>query len=32
MGDMVEIAGKPRHVTSYLRDFLFDDNKMTESL
>ena len=31
-GDMVEIAGKPRHVTSYLRDFLFDDNKMTQKV
>ena len=29
---MVEIAGKPRHVTSYLRDFLFDDNKMTQKV
>ena len=29
-GDMVEIDGKSRHVTSYLRDFLFDDNKMTQ--
>ena len=31
-GDMVEIAGKPRHVVSYLRDFLFDDNKMTQKV
>ena len=31
-GDMIEIAGKPRHVTSYLRDFLFDDNKMTQKV
>ena len=31
-GDMVEIAGKPRHVISYLRDFLFDDNKMTQKV
>ena len=31
-GDMVEIDGKPRHVTSYLRDFLFDDNKMTQKV
>ena len=29
-GDVVEIDGKPRHVTSYLRDFLFDDYKMTQ--
>ncbi len=29
-GDMVEIDGKARHVTSYLRDFLFDDYKMTQ--
>ena len=25
MGDSVEVAGKTKHVTSYLRDFLFDD-------
>ena len=31
-GDMVEIADKPRHVTSYLRDFLFDDHKMTQKV
>ena len=31
-GDMIEIAGKPRHVTSYLRDFLFDDYKMTQKV
>ncbi|MAU78152.1 MAG: ABC transporter [SAR116 cluster bacterium] len=31
-GDMVEIAGKPRHVVSYLRDFLFDDNKTTQKV
>ena len=29
-GDSVIIDGKPRHVTSYLRDFLFDDFKMTQ--
>ena len=29
-GDNVVIDGKPRHVTSYLRDFLFDDFKMTQ--
>ncbi len=31
-GDTVEVAGKPRHVTSYLRDFLFDDFKMTQKV
>ena len=31
-GDMVEIDGRPRHVISYLRDFLFDDNKMTQKV
>ena len=31
-GDTVNIAGKPRHVTSYLRDFLFDDFKMTQKV
>ena len=29
-GDSVEVAGKTKHVTSYLRDFLFDDHKMTQ--
>jgi ATP-binding cassette subfamily F protein uup len=29
-GNSVIIDGKPRHVTSYLRDFLFDDFKMTQ--
>ncbi len=29
-GDTVEVGGKKRHVTSYLRDFLFDDHKMTQ--
>ena len=29
-GDVVEIDGKPRHITSYLRDFLFDNHKMTQ--
>jgi len=29
-GEMVEIDGKARHVTSYLRDFLFDEYKMTQ--
>ena len=29
-GDMVEIEGKKRHVTGYLRDFLFDEYKMTQ--
>ena len=29
-GETVEIGGKAKHVTSYLRDFLFDDYKMTQ--
>lgn len=29
-GDTIKIAGKSKHVTSYLRDFLFDDYKMTQ--
>ena len=29
-GETIEIAGKSRNVTSYLRDFLFDDHKMTQ--
>ena len=29
-GETVEVAGKTKHVTSYLRDFLFDDYKMTQ--
>ena len=29
-GETVEVGGKPRHITSYLRDFLFDDHKMTQ--
>ena len=28
--DMVEVAGQTKHVTSYLRDFMFDDVKMTQ--
>ena len=31
-GDSVEVAGKTKHVTSYLRDFLFDDFKMTQKV
>ncbi|MGC6518365.1 MAG: ABC-F family ATP-binding cassette domain-containing protein [Candidatus Puniceispirillaceae bacterium] len=31
-GDTVEVAGKTKHVTSYLRDFLFDDHKMTQKV
>ena len=31
-GDMIEVAGSSRHVTSYLRDFLFDDHKMTQKV
>ena len=27
---MIEVAGQTRHVTSYLRDFMFDDAKMTQ--
>ena len=30
--DMIEVAGTSRHVTSYLRDFLFDDHKMTQKV
>ena len=29
-GETVEVGGKLRHVTSYLRDFLFADYKMTQ--
>ena len=28
--DMIEVAGQIKHVTSYLRDFMFDDVKMTQ--
>ncbi len=28
--DMIEVAGQTKHVTSYLRDFMFDDIKMTQ--
>jgi ATP-binding cassette subfamily F protein uup len=28
--DMIEVAGQSKHVTSYLRDFMFDDMKMTQ--
>ena len=28
--DMIEVAGQTRHVTSYLRDFMFADAKMTQ--
>jgi ATP-binding cassette subfamily F protein uup len=31
-GDTVEVAGKVKHVTSYLRDFMFDDHKMTQKV
>ena len=27
---MIEVAGQTKHVTSYLRDFMFDDVKMTQ--
>ena len=30
--DMIEVAGTSRHVTSYLRDFMFDDHKMTQKV
>ena len=30
--DMIEVAGATRHVTAYLRDFLFDDHKMTQKV
>jgi len=30
--DMIEVAGTTRHVTAYLRDFLFDDHKMTQKV
>lgn len=29
-GDMIEIAGQTKHVTTYLRDYMFDDIKMTQ--
>ena len=28
--DMIEVGGQTKHVTSYLRDFMFDDAKMTQ--
>ena len=28
--EMIEVAGQTKHVTSYLRDFMFDDAKMTQ--
>ena len=30
--DMIEVAGQSKHVTSYLRDFMFDDHKMTQKV
>ncbi len=30
--DMIEVAGTTRHVTAYLRDFMFDDHKMTQKV
>ena len=30
--DMIEVAGQTKHVTSYLRDFMFDDAKMTQRI
>ncbi len=31
-GDTVDVAGKTKHVTAYLRDFMFDDHKMTQQV
>ncbi len=31
-GDTVEVAGQTKHVTAYLRDFMFDDHKMTQKI
>ncbi|GAB4181310.1 MAG: ATP-binding cassette domain-containing protein [Thalassobaculales bacterium] len=31
-GDSVFIAGRPRHVVSYLKDFLFDDRQATQKI
>ena len=28
--DMIEVAGQSKHVTNYLRDFMFDDAQMTQ--
>jgi ATP-binding cassette subfamily F protein uup len=30
--DTIEVAGTTRHVTAYLRDFMFDDHKMTQKI
>ena len=30
--DMIEVAGQQKHVTAYLRDFLFEDHKMTQKV
>ena len=30
--DMIEVAGQQKHVTACLRDFLFDDHKMTQKV
>jgi ATP-binding cassette subfamily F protein uup len=30
--DTIEVAGSTRHVTAYLRDFMFDDHKMTQKV
>ena len=30
--DMIDVAGTSKHVTSYLRDFMFDDAKMTQRI
>lgn len=31
-GDTIEVGGRTKHVTSYLRDFLFDDFKITQRI
>ncbi len=31
-GDTVKVAGQTKHVTAYLRDFMFDDRKMTQKV
>ncbi len=31
-GDTVQVAGRTKNVTSYLRDFMFDDHKMTQKV
>ena len=31
-GDYIKVQGKERHVCSYLKDFMFDPSKATESI